>query len=121
MGWDFIVSHHLQLSILGDNYVLVGPHGSTPLTPLPPSSTLSYSPILSAGMYANSSPGRGPPLFSQLHKWRPAKVTLQSSSILCARTECILPCKVPHSYGNQFGMVSSQGEVSTYCIACTVS
>ena len=26
LGWDFIVSHHLQLSIFGDNYVLVGPH-----------------------------------------------------------------------------------------------
>ena len=37
LGWDFIVSHRLQLSFLGGGYVLVGPHGSTPLTPLPPS------------------------------------------------------------------------------------
>ena len=121
LGWDFIASHHLQLSILGDNSVLVGPHGSTPLTPLPPYAIPSSPPIISAGMDANSSPGGGPPLFSQLHKWGPAKVTLQSSFTLPACTECILPCKVPHSYGNQLGMVSSQGQVSTYCVACTVS
>ena len=47
LGWDFIVFHHLQWYILGDNYVLVGPHGSTPLTPLPPSATPSSSPIIS--------------------------------------------------------------------------
>ena len=29
-GWDFIVSHHLQLSILGNNYVLVGPMAAHP-------------------------------------------------------------------------------------------
>ena len=121
LGWDFIVSHHLQLSILGDKYVLVGPHGNTPLTPLPPSATLSPPPILSTGVYANSFPGRNPPLFSQLPKWGPAKVTLQSNFTLPARTECILPCKVPHSYSNQLGMVSAKGEVSTYYVACTVS
>ena len=105
----------------GESYVLVGPHGSTPLTPLPLSATPSSSPILSAGMCANSSPEGDSPLFSQLHKWGPAKVTLQSNFTLPARTECILPCKVPHSYGNQLGMVSSLGEVSPYYVACTVT
>ena len=121
LGWDFIVSHHLQLSILGESYVLVGPHGSTPLTPLPPSATPSSSPILSSGMCANSSPEGDLPLLSQLHIWGPAKVTLQSNFTLPARTECILPCKVPYSYGNQLGMVSSLGEVSPYYVACTVN
>lgn len=121
LGWDFIASHHLQLSIFGDNYVLVGPHGSTPLTPLSPSATPSSPPILSAGMYANSSPGKDPPLLSQLPKWGPAKVTLQSNFTLPACTGCILPCKVPRSCSNQLGMVSSKGEVSAYYIACTVS
>ena len=119
LGWGFIVSHHLQLSILGESYVLVGPHGSTPLTPLLSSATPSSSPILPAGMYANSSPDS--PFFPQLHKWGAAKVTLQSNFTLPARTKCILSCKVPHSYGNQLGMVSSLGEVSLYYVACTVN
>ena len=33
-GWDFILANHLQLTISEASYFLVGPHSSTPLTPV---------------------------------------------------------------------------------------
>ena len=121
LGCDFIVSHHLQLSILGDTYVLVGRHGSTPLTPLPLSAISTPSPNLSAGAYASPSLGQNPPLFLQSPTWGPVKVTFQNNFTLPARTECILLCKILQRCSNQFGMISPRGESSAYYIACTVS
>ena len=121
LGWDFIVSHHLQLSILGDSFVLVGPHGSTPLTPLPlPAASHPPSNLL-GGTYAYPSPREEGPLFSQSPMWGPVKVTLQTNFTLPARTECILPCKLPNSCSNQLGMISPRGESTAYYVACTVS
>ena len=88
LGWDFIVSHHLQLSILGGTYVLVGPHGSTALTPLPPSA-ISHPISFCWGLYQSL------PLFLQSPTWGPVKVTLQNNFTLPARKECIMLCKVP--------------------------
>ena len=33
LGWDFFTLYSLQLTVLGDSYSLVGPHGSTPIIP----------------------------------------------------------------------------------------
>ena len=65
LGWDFIVSHHLQLSIMGNAYVLVGQHGITPLTLLPSSALPPSPPSLSAGTCANPSSRTSLPLLSQ--------------------------------------------------------
>ena len=121
IGWDFIVSHRLQLSILGGTYVLVGPHGSTALTPLRPSAPSPAPSNLSAWTSANPSEGGNQPLFLQSPTWGPVKVTLKNNCTLPGRAECILPCHVPRSCRNQLGMVSQHGESSQYYVACSVS
>ena len=69
LSWDFIVSHRLQLSILGGTYVLMGPHGSTALTPLRPSAPSPAPSKLSAGTRANPSEGGNQPLLLQSPTW----------------------------------------------------
>ena len=120
LGWDFIVSHRLQLSILGGTYFLVGPRGSTALTPLRPASSPAPS-NLSAGTSANPSEERNQPFFLQSPTWGPIKVTLKNNCTLPGRAECILPCHVPRSCRNQLGMVSQHGEFREYYVACSVS
>ena len=114
LGWDFIVSYRLQLSILRGTYVLVGPHGSTALTPLRPSTPSSAPSNLSAGKSANPSEGGNQHLFLQSPTWGPVKVTLKNNCTLPAPTECILSCHVPCSCINQLVMVSQHGESSQY-------
>ena len=36
LGWDFLTSYSLQLTLLSNSYSLVGPHGSTPISPWEP-------------------------------------------------------------------------------------
>ena len=127
LGWDFLTAHNLQLSYLGDSYALVGPHGSTPLIPLPYTATSSSDPF-AAGTYTHPSPGRDrdQPVFSQSSSQGPVKVTLRTSITIPARVECIVEAKVPPSCHEQLGMVSQKGEsaesdIINYCIAYTVS
>ena len=121
LGWDFIVSHRLQLSFLGGGYVLVGPHGNTPLTPLPPSAIPPPPSKVSAGTHTPPYQGGSQSLFSQSPTWGPVKVSLQNNVTVPAHTECILPCKVPQSCTNQLGMVSPRGDSNPFYVACSVS
>ena len=82
LGWDFIVSHRLQLSILGGTYVLVGPHGSTALKPLPPSAPSPASSNLSAGTSSNPPIGGNQPLFLQSPTLGPVKASLKNNFTL---------------------------------------
>ena len=36
LGWNFLTFYSLQLTVLGDSYSLVGPHGSTSISPWQP-------------------------------------------------------------------------------------
>ena len=59
LGWDFLASNGLQLSLAEGSYFLVGPHGGTSLTPLS-SCPGKYPSNLSAAI----SPPLGGPSFT---------------------------------------------------------
>ena len=119
LGWDFIVAHKLQLSVLGGSYGLVGPHGCTPLTPwASPSGTLSTC----------SAPSRTPreeppPCFTQSTSQGPVKLALVDSFSIPGRSECLLVAKTPRGYSNQLGMISprEKSDHCSYIIASTLN
>ena len=103
LGWDFLVAHRLQLSLLGDRYMLLGPHGSTLLVALSLSHTgLSPYYLVSAPM-ACLTPDQNPPMFAQSSTQGPVQVTLSSAIFIPSRSECVIQCKVPPSCSNRLG------------------
>ena len=121
LGWDFLVAHRLQLSLLGDRYMLVGPHGSTSLVPLSlPHQGLSPSDVVSASM-AHLTPDQNLPMFAQSSTQGPVKVTLSSAVFIPSRSECVVQCKVPPSCSNRLGMISQKNAESQFYVAYSVS
>ena len=107
LGWDFLATNHLQLAVLGGTYSLVGPHGSTPLTPLPPSAALS-TPEISC---SSASPQQSNlPVFVQSIDHGPVFVTVESSISLPSRTESVIQATVSKGCADLVGMVCSLGE-----------
>ena len=104
LGWDFLTFYSLQLTVIGDSYCLVGPHGSTPLTPLslpvqPPPPGLS-APV-------NSSCKEDIPVFVQSSDYGPVFVTLSTDISIPGRTESVIQAQIPKSCKEQIGMVCS--------------
>ena len=100
LGWDFLTFYSLQLTVIGDSYCLVGPHGSTPLTPLslpvqPPPPGLS-APV-------NSSCKEDIPVFVQSSDYGPVFVTLSTDISIPGRTESVIQAQIPKSCKEQIG------------------
>ena len=121
LGWDFIRANNLQLIVLDASYFLVGPHGSTPLTPVSTplgphsqqrSTTASTLSSLDSSTKLTQSSSQGP-----------VAVVLPSNLTLPSRTECIIQGLVPKSYANQLGMVCNLGDSlgTQFCTAHTIS
>ena len=97
----FLTFYSLQLTVLGDSYSLVGPHGSTSISPWqpalqPPSSSCSI----------NFSAAREEifPVFEQFSSQGPITLTLVDNFSIRSRSECILEAKTPCNYSDQLGM-----------------
>ena len=121
LGWDFLASNYLQLAVLGDSYSLIGPHGSTPLTPCLPSS-LPHTTGLSCSLSSTCTQvGQGTlPVFAQSSERGPGFVTLASDIVIPYRSECVVQANLPRRCDNMVGMICRISEES--CItAYTVS
>ena len=121
LGWDFIRANSLQLTVSDASYFLVGPHGSTPLTPV--SKHLGpHSCQISTTASSLSTPDP-PSRLTQSSTQGPAAVVLASNITLPPRTECIIQGLVPKSYANHLGMVCNLGDLveMQFCTAHTIS
>ena len=116
LGWDFLASNGLQLSLAEGSYFLVGPHGGTSLTPL--SSCPGKHP---SNLSAAISPPLGGPSFTQSSDRGPVFVTLANNVILPPRTESIINARIPASCSDQLGMVCNLDESSELVYATAYS
>ena len=107
LGWDFITSHGLSLSINPKGwYSLVGRHGCVPLQPY--HSHISASPQESQRPTSNNlaSTSPTPCLLVQSTTGSLYSVSLKSSICIPGLTEDLVSCQVPKSSQEQLGMIS---------------
>jgi len=103
LGWDFLTFYSLQLAVFEGSYCLIGPHGSTPLTPwCPPAIAHPQLP----------SPQHGLPVFVQNSDYGPTYLTVLSDICLHSRSECIVQARVPKNYSGMLGIVCNLNESS---------
>ena len=109
LGWDFLTFYSLQLSILGESYCLVGPHGCTPLKPLPFPANPQYQGYSAS---ATQISREELPVFVQSHDYGPVFVTIENDISIPARAESVVLGRVPRSSNGHLGMVCATNEKS---------
>ena len=104
LGWDFLTTICLSLNRnQNSSYSLIGKYGEIPLTPEEEISECHLPTFL-------ENPLKGPEprvLFTQSQSKGPVPITLNSSISIPGRTEVLVTGKLPKSYAEEFGMVSS--------------
>ena len=96
LGWDFLLSNCLELALHQSNYLLIGPHGHTPISPIA-SSDLGHD---------NSNRINDFAVFEQSTHRGPVPLNLVGSVTLPARTEAIVITSLPRGSRNTLGMVA---------------
>ena len=92
LGWDFLTFYSLQLTVLGDSYSLVGPLGSTSISPWQPA---LQSPSSSCSINFSAALEEISPVFEQSYSQGPITLTLVDNFSIPSRSECILEAKTP--------------------------
>ena len=105
LGWDFLMFYSLQLTVLGDSYSLVGPHGSTPIIPWQPA---LRPPSYSCSINFSAAREEIFLVFEQSSSQGPIILTLVDNFSIPSCSECILEAKTLHDYSDQLGMAYPQ-------------